>query len=105
VGVVITAAIAGAILAVPAPVLWLLNFLFWHHYIADGSGVLERLVPFFPLCILLLMAPQSDPAVPSSYVAAFIMAGVANMVFFAGVAALVATLAIGVSTGIGVPTG
>jgi hypothetical protein len=99
---VLIAAIAGAILGVPAPALWFWNFLFWHHFIADGSGVLERLVPFFPLCFLLLMAPNSDPAVPSSYLAAFIIALLANMAFFSAVTALVTAITVGVCRAIGI---
>lgn len=92
---ILYAGIAGAILGVPGPVLWLMNYVFGHHYLADGSGVLERLLPFFPLFILLLMIPSSDPAVPATYLGGFLIALLANMTFFAAVAAFGAAIIIG----------
>jgi hypothetical protein len=95
---VLSIAIAAAILGIPGPVWWLLEWVFGHHHLADRSGVLESILPFFPLCILLLLAPpNSNPAMPTSYLGAFLIALLANMAFFAAAAALGAALIIGVT--------
>jgi hypothetical protein len=95
---VLSIAIAAAILGIPGPVWWLLEWLFGHHHLADRSGVLESIIPFFPLYILLLLAPpNSNPAMPSSYLGAFLIALLANMALFAAVAALGTALIIGVT--------
>ena len=60
--------------------------------------MLESIIPFFPLYILLLLAPpNSNPAVPSSYLGAFLIALLANMAFFAAVAALGTAPIVGVT--------
>jgi hypothetical protein len=74
-----------------------MNFFFGHHCIADGSGVLESIIPFSPLYILLLSAPNSNPAMPASYLGGLLIALLANMASFTSVAALGMALTIGVT--------
>jgi hypothetical protein len=103
--IVFYAAVAGAVLGIPGPALWYLNYVFGHHYVADGSGVLERLLPFFPAFPLLMMIPDSDPAAPSTYLGAMGIVLLANMVVVAVLAALVAALVVGVWHLVGLTTG
>jgi len=77
----LSAAVAGAILGAIGPLWWWYEWL-QGHYVGDGTGTLERIIPLYPLSILSLMAPSTNPAVPSSYLGVVIALLMANMAFF-----------------------
>src|SRR5689334_9987744 len=73
-------AVAGLCIGMIPPLLWLAA---WKsgHYIGDASGILDRLLPFYPFAIVNLAAPSERPLAPPFCCSAWPATGISSSPF------------------------